>query len=82
MPSLLPEILTPGTVLLVGKGRKVTLVGTSKKDGYGLKLFRLRHHAYKDGHWRMPAHTSKETYSRDDLQEDGYVLAGEEEDAS
>ena len=68
MADILPEVLRPGSVMLIGKGPSVTLVGTSKKDDFGQKLYRLHHPRRMDRGWVMPAITPKQTYSRDDLQ--------------
>jgi len=67
--DILPESLTPGTVLVAKRGNKVSLVGSSKKDEYGSRKFRLKYHPYVRDGWRMPGVTGKDYYTRDDLQE-------------
>jgi len=72
--SLLPESLRPGSVLVAKRGNHVTLVGTSRTNDFGEKLFRLKYHPRWENGWWMPGSTSRTTFSRDDLQELGLRL--------
>jgi hypothetical protein len=73
MGSLLPDILTPGTVLRATTGITVKVLGTSKRDDFGQRLYRLRYSRHSRDGWVMPEKTSSQTYSRDDLQAAGFV---------
>jgi len=75
MGDILPEVLRPGSVLLLKTGLPVKLVGTSKKDDYGQRLYRLHYPRHMDGKWMMPGGLGRDTYSRDNLQELGLKLA-------
>jgi hypothetical protein len=78
---LLPEILKSGMVLDCGS-HLVTLKGTSKRDDFNMRLFRLTHHKHeaKDATgrvWYMPQCTGSTLYSRDELQGLGAKVVAE-----
>ena len=69
--TLLPDRLTPGTVLTSPDGVRCTVSGRRGRDQYGQPRYLLRVPARRRDGWYVPTHTLR--LSRDELQEAGYT---------